>query len=95
MLLVVSLWVLVVIFCEGRGGAGTHSSWHVSGSGLHKLNSIHDFVSCANYLVNEGYVHKQQLSAVAHSAGCFLVGAAINMHPHLFRAAILKVDIIT
>lgn len=79
------------MLCEFRGGAGADPFWHSSGSGLHKLNSIHDFVSCAEYVVNEGYVHKQQLSAVAQSAGCFLLGAAINMHPHLFRTAILKV----
>ncbi|XP_027151689.1 uncharacterized protein LOC113751765 isoform X2 [Coffea eugenioides] len=81
----------VIAFADVRGGAGADSSWHSSGSGLHKLNSICDFVSCGEYLINEGYIHKQQLSAVAHSAGCFLVGAAMNMHPNLFRAAILKV----
>lgn len=81
----------VIAFADVRGGAGADSSWHSSGSGLHKLNSICDFVSCGKYLINEGYIHKQQLSAVAHSAGCFLVGAAMNMHPNLFRAAILKV----
>lgn len=82
---------MIFIFYACRGGAGTDPSWHRSGSGMHKLNSVYDFVSCGKYLVDEGFVHKHQLTTVAHSAGCLLVGAAINMHPHLFQAAILKV----
>ncbi|KAJ6312400.1 hypothetical protein OIU77_014020 [Salix suchowensis] len=81
-------WVLA--FADVRGGGG-HSLWHKYGSGLNKCNSIHDFISCGNYLVSEGYVHKDRLGAIGFSAGGLLVGAAINMSPNLFRAAILKV----
>ncbi|XP_059655634.1 uncharacterized protein LOC132302731 [Cornus florida] len=81
----------VVAFADVRGGGGVDPSWHRSGCGLYKLNSMHDFVSCSKYLVNEGYVHKDQLAAVGYSAGSLLVGAAINMYPELFQAAILKV----
>ncbi|KAF7827932.1 prolyl oligopeptidase family protein [Senna tora] len=82
----------VVAFADVRGGGGgVDSSWHKSGSGLNKHNSIYDFVSCANYLVNEGYVHRDQLGAIGWSAGCLLLGAAMNMYPDLFRASILKV----
>lgn len=75
----------------GRGGGGGDSSWHKSGSGLHKKNSVYDFGSCAKYLVDEGYVHKDRLGAIGYSAGCLVVGATINMYPTLFCAAILKV----
>ncbi|KAL0430024.1 UNVERIFIED_CONTAM: Protease 2 [Sesamum radiatum] len=78
-------------FADVRGGAGPAPSWHRSGCGLNKLNSIHDFIACGEYLINEGFIHKNQLTALGISAGCLLVGAAINMHPQLFRAAILKV----
>ena len=81
---------MIVYTC--RGG-GADSSWHKSGSGLFKLNSIHDYVSCANYLVNENFVHRNQLAGIGHSAGSLLLGAAINMNPDLFRAAILKVNL--
>ncbi|PWA89051.1 hypothetical protein CTI12_AA114330 [Artemisia annua] len=81
----------VVAFADVRGGGGADPSWHKSGSGLNKLNSINDFISCGNYLISEGYVHQDQLFAIGHSAGGLLVAAAINMHPKLFRAAILKV----
>lgn len=76
-----------------RGGGGD-SSWHKSGSGSYKLNSVYDFVSCANYLIKEGYVRKDRLGAIGHSAGGLLVGATINMYPDLFRAAILKVSVL-
>lgn len=79
------------MYCT-RGGSGGGPLWHKSGSGLNKHNSIFDFVSCGNYLVNEGYVHQDQLGAFVWSAGCLLVGAAMNMYPQLFRAAILKVS---
>ncbi|KAL2546592.1 Prolyl oligopeptidase family protein [Forsythia ovata] len=82
-------WLLA--FADVRGGGGSSPSWHKSGCGFNKLNSIYDFVSCGEYLINEGFVHRGKLGAVGISAGCLLVGAAINMHPELFRAAILKV----
>ncbi|KAK6931380.1 Peptidase S9, prolyl oligopeptidase, catalytic domain [Dillenia turbinata] len=81
----------VVALADVRGGAGGDPSWHMSGKSSCKLNSIHDFVSCGQYLVKEGFVQKDRLAAMSISAGCLLVGAAINMNPYLFRAAILKV----
>lgn len=59
---------------------------------MSKLNSVSDFISCGKYLVSEGYVHQNRLGAVGVSAGSLLVAAAINMHPKLFQAAILKVS---
>ncbi|XP_047971308.1 dipeptidyl aminopeptidase BI [Salvia hispanica] len=82
-------WLLA--FADVRGGAGPDCSWHECGRGLNKLNSIQDFVSCAQSLIDDGLIHKDRLSALGVSAGCLLVGAAANMHPQLFRAAILKV----
>lgn len=80
-----------MISCGVRGGAGPDHSWHERGRGSNKLNSIQDFVSCAQSLISDGLIHKDRLTALGMSAGCLLVGAAINMHPRLFRAAILKV----
>ncbi|GFP95309.1 protease 2 [Phtheirospermum japonicum] len=59
------------------GGAGVDPSWHESGRGLNKLNSVYDFVSCGEYLIDEGFIHKNRLSALGISAGCILVGAAV------------------
>ncbi|KAK1310867.1 hypothetical protein QJS10_CPA08g01806 [Acorus calamus] len=81
----------VIAFADVRGGGGQGVSWHKSGARSCKLNSIYDFIACGTYLGNEGYVHKDRLSAIGCSAGGLLVGAAINMNPNLFCAAILKV----
>ncbi|XP_010521477.1 PREDICTED: uncharacterized protein LOC104800376 isoform X1 [Tarenaya hassleriana] len=80
-----------IAFADVRGGGGEDLSWHKSGAGLNKKNSIQDFIACANYLIDEGYVQRQYLAAIGYSAGCVLPAAAMNMHPGLFRAAILKV----
>ncbi|KAK9034193.1 hypothetical protein V6N11_050368 [Hibiscus sabdariffa] len=82
-------WVMA--FADVRGGGGDDPSWHKSGHGLLKQNSINDFVSCGRYLIDEGYVQRDQLSAIGVSAGCLLIGAALNMFPNLFCAAIMKV----
>lgn len=74
-----------------RGGGGINSSCHTSGIGSLKQNSINDFLSCAKFLIEEGYVHDQRLCAMGHSAGCVIVGAALNLCPDLFRGVILKV----
>lgn len=73
------------------GGGGGGKSWHNAGRGLQKPNSIYDFIACSKYLVEEGYVHKDLLGAMAFSAGGILIGAAVNMCPDLFRTIVLKV----
>ncbi|KAL4185682.1 hypothetical protein AMTRI_Chr10g7150 [Amborella trichopoda] len=81
----------VIAFADVRGGGGLGMSWHHDGAGPYKLKSILDFVACGMYLVNEGYINRHRLGAVGFSAGGLLVGAAINLYPDLFCAAILKV----
>ncbi|KAL8142306.1 LOW QUALITY PROTEIN: hypothetical protein V2J09_015338 [Rumex salicifolius] len=81
----------VIAFADVRGGSGGDSSWHECGSGAHKINSIHDLISCSKYLMDEGYVKRDRLACIGYSAGSLVVGAAINFYPDLFRAAILKV----
>ncbi|KAK1361973.1 Prolyl endopeptidase [Heracleum sosnowskyi] len=82
----------VVAFADVRGGGiRTDPLWHKYGRGSNKSNSIADFVSCAEYLISEGYVHKRLLGALGGSAGGLLVAAAANRQPELFRAIILEV----
>ncbi|KAF3518001.1 hypothetical protein DY000_02063401 [Brassica cretica] len=84
----------VIAFADVRGGGGGDFSWHKSGTGSLKLNSVHDFIYCANYLMDKGYVHRHHLAAIGYSAGALLPAAAMNMHPSLFQAAILKVPFV-
>ena len=55
------------------------------------MNSMYDFIECADFLVKNGYAHKDRMAAKGISAGGLLVASAINMRTDLFRAAILKV----
>ncbi|WVZ65300.1 hypothetical protein U9M48_014691 [Paspalum notatum var. saurae] len=80
-------WVLA--FADVRGGGDL--SWHLAGTKANKINSIQDFAACGMHLIKEGLVHQNRLCAIGCSAGGLLVGAAINMLPDLFSAAVLKV----
>jgi dienelactone hydrolase len=67
-------------FNKTVGGATAPPTTNVApplGSGLFKQNSVYDFGSCANYLVSEGYVHRDRLGAIGYSAGCLVVGALL------------------
>ncbi|KFK41330.1 hypothetical protein AALP_AA2G115900 [Arabis alpina] len=84
----------VIAFADVRGGAGGDFSWHKSGTRSLKHNSIQDYIYSANYLIEKGFVHRHHLAAIGYSAGSILPAAAMNMHPSLFRAAILKVPFV-
>ncbi|PKA54322.1 oligopeptidase B [Apostasia shenzhenica] len=81
----------VVAYADVRGGGGGGKKWHLEGKRLKKLNSVVDYISCSEYLINEGIVDKNKLAGWGYSAGGLLVAAAINARPELYRAAVLKV----
>eukprot|EP00897_Mesotaenium_endlicherianum_P003498 jgi/Mesen1/3176/ME000184S02254 len=78
-------------FCPEWGGGELGKVWHDGGRLLRKRNSFHDFIACAETLVEQGFADVAQLAAKGASAGGLLVAAAVNMRPDLFRAVILKV----
>lgn len=67
--------------------------WHHDGKRNKKCNSVQDFIHCAKFLVDKGIVHEDKLAGWGYSAGGLLVASAVNLCPHLFRAAVLKVII--
>ena len=82
---------MIIVSFKCRGGGELGKSWHHSGRVLEKMNSMYDFIECAEFLVKNGYAHKDRVAAKGISAGGLLVASAINMRTDLFRAAILKV----
>jgi oligopeptidase B len=82
---------VVVALAHVRGGGEFGEPWHDAGKMLAKMNSFTDFVSAAELLVAEGWTAPSRLIVQGGSAGGLLVGAAINLRPELFRAAVLQV----
>lgn len=77
-----------------RGGGGYGKEWHRDGARTKKMNSIYDFVSCGEFLLEKGIIQENKLAGWGYSAGGLLVASAINTRPDLFRAAVLKVCMI-
>ncbi|MGD0131449.1 MAG: S9 family peptidase [Bryobacteraceae bacterium] len=77
-----------------RGGAEMGEVWHDQGKLLQKKNTFSDFIACAEHVVSAGYTASHRLAIMGGSAGGLLMGAALNMRPELFHAAIAKVPFV-
>ncbi|HTS56996.1 MAG TPA: S9 family peptidase [Terriglobales bacterium] len=77
-----------------RGGGEMGKAWHDDGRMMHKKNTFTDFITCAEYLVAQGYGSKARLTIEGDSAGGLLMGAVLNMRPDLFHAAIVGVPFV-
>lgn len=55
---------------------------------LTKLNTVFDFIACAQYLVDQHYTSPAYLAGKGDSAGGITIGGAIDWRPDLFAAAI-------
>jgi oligopeptidase B len=81
-----------------RGGQEMGREWYDQGKWLHKRNTFTDFIACAEMLVAAGYTCHERLAIMGGSAGGMLIGAVLNMAPHLAKAAVAQVpfvDIVT
>jgi prolyl oligopeptidase len=78
----------ILAFAHVRGGGWYGEAWHEAGQKLTKLNTVDDFIACADYLVNHGYTSPRELAGAGGSAGGITIGRAIEMRPDLFAAAI-------
>ena len=86
------------VIAHVRGGQIYGRKWYDNGKLLNKMNTFTDFISCSEYLINEGYTSPEHLYAFGGSAGGLLIGAVINMRPELYNgviAAVPFVDVVT
>jgi len=74
-----------------RGGGDLGQEWYNQGKMLNKKNSFYDFIACAEHLINEKYTSTEKFAIEGGSAGGLLMGAVINMRPHLFKAVLARV----
>lgn len=77
-----------------RGGSELGEKWRQEGRMFKKLNTFHDFIDSAKWLVKEKYTSSDRLVIQGGSAGGLLVGAVVNMSPGTFHAAIAQVPFV-
>ncbi|MBL4709127.1 MAG: prolyl oligopeptidase family serine peptidase [Flavobacteriales bacterium] len=77
-----------------RGGGELGKKWHDGGKMMSKKNTFTDFIDCAEFLVEEGFVKKGNIVAEGGSAGGLLMGAVANMRPDLFKLIFLNVPFV-
>jgi oligopeptidase B len=77
-----------------RGGGEMGKEWHDQGKMMVKRNTFTDFITAAEYLVNEKYTSKDRLIITGGSAGGLLMGAVTNMRPDLFKAVVTYVPFV-
>jgi prolyl oligopeptidase len=69
-----------------RGGGEYGEDWHTAGQKTTKLNTVLDFIACAEYLIDQKYTSSPRLGGQGGSAGGITVGRAITLRPELFAA---------
>ncbi len=82
---------VVIAIPHVRGGSEKGQEWYKAGYKTTKPNTWKDFISCADYLIAQGYTTSSKLSGTGTSAGGILITRAITERPDLFAAAICNV----
>ncbi len=84
------------VFAEAhvRGNGVMGWDWYEQGRLGNKMNTFTDFITCAEYLISQGYTSSDKLAIQGGSAGGLLLGAVVNMRPDLAKAAIAEVPLV-
>ena len=77
-----------------RGGSELGEKWRQEGRMMKKLNTFHDFIDSAKWLITNKYTASDRLVIQGGSAGGLLMGAVVNMSPETFKAAIVQVPFV-
>jgi prolyl oligopeptidase len=78
----------VFVFAKIRGGGEKGADWAQSGRGEQKINSIHDFIDVAEFLIDQKYTNPEKLAATGSSNGGLVVASAAIQRPDLFKAVV-------
>lgn len=81
-----------------RGGKEKGWKWYEEGKMFKKMNSFHDFIDCAEFLIRDKYTTSDRLFGRGGSAGGLLMGVVFNLRPDLFKGLLAHVpfvDVVT
>ena len=78
----------IVAVAHVRGGGELGEDWHLAGQKLHKENSIRDFITVGQWLVDNKYTSPARLGGKGTGAGGIVVGGALTQRPDLFAAMV-------
>ncbi|MEP1551330.1 MAG: S9 family peptidase [Paraglaciecola sp.] len=77
-----------------RGGDEMGFQWYLDGKLTKRQNTFNDFVDVAQFLIEQHYVAKGNISISGRSAGGELMGAVVNQAPELWRSVKLGVPFV-
>ncbi|CAJ0596277.1 unnamed protein product [Cylicocyclus nassatus] len=83
----------IVASANIRGGGEYGENWHKGGIRGNKQNAVDDFISAAEFLINNSYTRSKKLAIAGSSNGGLLVAICAQQRPELFGAVVGNVGL--